>query len=153
MGCGKWEEFAAILGYAVLSSVIDRWRWTKLGLGDFVVSSARSIIDEYILPSSNMQTRWSSLAPIKVNVLAWRLAINKLATKVHLYNRGRVVPSILCGVCDYGIESTDHLFFGCSLAVDLMLEVGRWWRLDIPTIGSFLSWHMLFESLRRKKNY
>ncbi|PWA48977.1 hypothetical protein CTI12_AA486280 [Artemisia annua] len=106
----------------------------------FTVSSARSIIDEHILPSSNMQTRWSSLAPIKVNVLAWRLAINKLATKVNLYNRGLDVPSILCGVCDYGIESTDHLFFGCSLAVDLMVEVGRWWSLDIPTIGSFLGW-------------
>ncbi|PWA70767.1 RNA-directed DNA polymerase, eukaryota, Reverse transcriptase zinc-binding domain protein [Artemisia annua] len=147
----QWEELAAILGSVVLSSAVDKWRWTKLGSGDFTVSSARSIIDEHILPSSNMQTRWSSLAPIKVNVLAWRLAINKLATKVNLYNRGLDVPSILCGVCDYGIESTDHLFFGCSLAVDLMVEVGRWWSLDIPTIGSFLGWHIWFESLSMPK--
>ncbi|GKE30281.1 hypothetical protein Tco_1445665 [Tanacetum coccineum] len=61
----QWEELTAILGYVVLSSAADRWRWTKLGSGDFTVSSARSIIDEYLLPRSNTPTRWSSLAPIK----------------------------------------------------------------------------------------
>ncbi|GKD76258.1 RNA-directed DNA polymerase, eukaryota, reverse transcriptase zinc-binding domain protein [Tanacetum coccineum] len=147
----QWEELATILGYVVLSSVADRWRWTKLGSGNFTVSSERSIIDEYLLPSANTSTRWSSLAPIKVNVLAWRLAINKIVTRVNLYNRGIEVSSILCGVCDHGIESNDHLFFGCSLAMDLMVEVGRWWSLNIPTIGSFLSWHLWFESLTVSK--
>ncbi|GJV52918.1 RNA-directed DNA polymerase, eukaryota, reverse transcriptase zinc-binding domain protein [Tanacetum coccineum] len=147
----QWEELATILGYVALSSVADRWRWTKLGSGDFTVSSARSIIDEYLLPRSNTPTRWSSLAPIKVNVLACRLAINKLATSVNLCNMGIDVPSILCGECNHGIESIDHLFFGFSLAIDLMVEVGRWWSLDIPTIGSFLSWQLWFESLNMSK--
>ncbi|GJS63194.1 RNA-directed DNA polymerase, eukaryota, reverse transcriptase zinc-binding domain protein [Tanacetum coccineum] len=132
----QWEELAAILGYVVMLSAADRWRWTKLGSGEFTVSSTRSIINKYLLPRSNTSTRWSLLAPIKLNILAWRLAINKLVTSVNLYNRGIDVPSILCGVCHHGIGSTYHIFFGCSLAMDLMVEVSPWWSLDIPTIGA-----------------
>nr|GEU89189.1 RNA-directed DNA polymerase, eukaryota [Tanacetum cinerariifolium] len=77
----------------------------KTGLGNFTVSSARSIIDEYLLPSANTSTRWSSFAPIAVNILAWHLAINKIATRVNLYNKGIEVSSILCGVCGHASES------------------------------------------------
>nr|GEW79334.1 putative reverse transcriptase domain-containing protein [Tanacetum cinerariifolium] len=130
----QWEELVGNLGSVVLSSAEDRWRWTKLVAGEFTVASARS-----------------PLVLIKVNVLAWRLAINKLATRVNLYNRGIVVKSMLCGVCDKGTESTDHLFFDCELANELMIEVGSLWSLDIPSTYSFLSWQLWFESLNMSK--
>nr|GEW64905.1 RNA-directed DNA polymerase, eukaryota, reverse transcriptase zinc-binding domain protein [Tanacetum cinerariifolium] len=58
---------------------------------------------------------------------------------------------MLCRVCDKGIESTDHLFCGCELAKELMVEVGSWWSLDIPSIDSFLNWQVWFESLNMSK--
>ncbi|GKB50471.1 RNA-directed DNA polymerase, eukaryota, reverse transcriptase zinc-binding domain protein [Tanacetum coccineum] len=142
----QWEDLVGILDYVILSSAEDRWRWTKLGSGEFTIASARSFIDDYILPNSNIPTRWSHLVPIKVNVLAWRLAINKLATRVNLYNMGIKVNSMLCGVSDKGIESTDHLFFGCELAKELLVEVGNWWSIDIPLIDSFLNWQVCFRN-------
>nr|GFC25290.1 RNA-directed DNA polymerase, eukaryota [Tanacetum cinerariifolium] len=91
------EELVGILGSVILSSAKDRWRWTKLGSGEFTVALARSFRDDYTLPNTNISTRWSPLVPIKVNFLAWRLAINKLAMRVNLYNRGIEVNSVLCG--------------------------------------------------------
>ncbi|GKD43326.1 RNA-directed DNA polymerase, eukaryota, reverse transcriptase zinc-binding domain protein [Tanacetum coccineum] len=136
----QWEELCGILGSVILSSAEDRWRWTKLGSSEFTVASARSFIDDYILPNTNTPTRWSPLVPIKVNVLAWRLASNKLAARVNLYNSGIEVNSILCGVCDKCMESTDHLFFGCELAKELMVEVGRWDCLEVVFLT--LWWHV-----------
>ncbi|GJR80769.1 hypothetical protein Tco_0151554 [Tanacetum coccineum] len=97
----------------------DRWRWTKLGSGEFTVASARSFIDDYILLNTNILTRWSPLVHIKV--------------------------------CDKGIESTDHLFFGCELDKEMMVEVRSWWSLDIPSINSFLNWQVWFEALHMSK--
>ncbi|GJY85007.1 RNA-directed DNA polymerase, eukaryota, reverse transcriptase zinc-binding domain protein [Tanacetum coccineum] len=148
----QWEDLVGILGSATLSSAEDMWRRTKLGSSESTVVSARSFIDDYILPNTNIPTRWSHMVPIKVNVLAWRLAINKIATRVNLYNRGIEVNSMLCGVCDKGIESTDHFFFCCELARELMIEVGNWWSLDIPSIDSFLNWQVWFDSLNMSKN-
>nr|GEW41770.1 RNA-directed DNA polymerase, eukaryota [Tanacetum cinerariifolium] len=109
------------------------------------------ILGSAILSSAEDRWRWSPLVPIKVNVLAWRLAINKLATRVNMYNRWIKVNSMLCEVCDTGIESTYHLFFGYELAKDLMVEVGNWWSLDIPSIDYFLNLQVWFQSLNMSK--
>nr|GEX48624.1 RNA-directed DNA polymerase, eukaryota, reverse transcriptase zinc-binding domain protein [Tanacetum cinerariifolium] len=109
------------------------------------------ILGSAILSSAEDRWRWSPLVPIKVNILAWRLAINKLATRVNLYNRWIKVNSMLCEVCDTGIESTYHLFFGYELAKELMVEVGNWWSLDIPSIDSFLNLQVWFQSLNMSK--
>ncbi|GJV48312.1 hypothetical protein Tco_1438524 [Tanacetum coccineum] len=106
------EELVGILGSIILSSAKDRWRRTKLGSGEFTVALARSFIDDYTLPNTNIPTRWSPLVPIKANVLAWRLAINKLATRVNLYNRGIEVNLVLCGVW----ESKGWCLFALLLA-------------------------------------
>ncbi|CAI9271518.1 unnamed protein product [Lactuca saligna] len=51
---------------------------------DFFVASVRYFIDEHLLPSSVIPTRWIPLVHIKVNVLAWRLSLVRVPTKVNL---------------------------------------------------------------------
>ncbi|GKD27953.1 hypothetical protein Tco_1234167 [Tanacetum coccineum] len=44
---------------------------------------------------------WSKLIPVKVNIMGWRLSIDKLPTRVNLDARGIDVPSVLCPVVGY----------------------------------------------------
>nr|GEV36290.1 retrovirus-related Pol polyprotein from transposon TNT 1-94 [Tanacetum cinerariifolium] len=45
-------------------------------LGEFSVSSVRKYIDDHLLPSSAMKTRWIKEVPIKINVHAWKVKNN-----------------------------------------------------------------------------
>ena len=41
----------------ILNNSQDRWNWSLVGSGEFSVSSVRKIIDDVLLPMSNMKTR------------------------------------------------------------------------------------------------
>ncbi|GJZ77185.1 RNA-directed DNA polymerase, eukaryota [Tanacetum coccineum] len=74
----QWIEFSQLLSSVVLSSASDRWSWSLNGDGVFSMKSAREIIDNHVLANSTSTTRWSKLLPIKVNVFAWRMFLDKL---------------------------------------------------------------------------
>ncbi|GJY16127.1 leucine-rich repeat-containing protein [Tanacetum coccineum] len=57
--------------------------------------------------------------PIKVNVHAWKVRINGLPTRWNISRRGIDIPSILCPLCETGVESSKHLFFKCSVVLEL----------------------------------
>nr|KAJ0203829.1 hypothetical protein LSAT_V11C500277210 [Lactuca sativa] len=76
----QWGSFNRLMEYVSLSHASDRGYWNPSGLGEFLVASARSFIDEKTLPSSSTKTKWSKLVPIKVNDFSWRLALGKLST-------------------------------------------------------------------------
>nr|GEZ14993.1 RNA-directed DNA polymerase, eukaryota [Tanacetum cinerariifolium] len=40
------------------------------------------------------------------------------------------VASLLCPLCDSGMEDAAHLFFRCDMAKDVMFLVSRWWDLE-----------------------
>ncbi|GJX99225.1 RNA-directed DNA polymerase, eukaryota [Tanacetum coccineum] len=61
-------------------------------------------------------TRWLRVVPIKVNVHAWRVCLDKLPTRANLSLRGVDIPSIACPLCNSAVESTSHIFFACPLA-------------------------------------
>ncbi|GJR89914.1 RNA-directed DNA polymerase, eukaryota, reverse transcriptase zinc-binding domain protein [Tanacetum coccineum] len=115
----QWQKFTQLLSSVVLSSTNDRWSWTLNGNGIFLVKSAREVIDKHLLIISSTSTRWSKLIPIKLNIFTWRLFLDKLPTRINLSNRGMDIPCVLCPVCGSKVEPHNHLFFGCSLALDL----------------------------------
>ncbi|XP_021990866.1 uncharacterized protein LOC110887596 [Helianthus annuus] len=53
-------------------------------------------------------------------------------TAVHkkLAKRNVQVGSLTCPVCEWCAESTEHVFTGCSLAVEVWAAVGQWCRLS-----------------------
>ncbi|GJU31820.1 RNA-directed DNA polymerase, eukaryota, reverse transcriptase zinc-binding domain protein [Tanacetum coccineum] len=96
------------------------------GHGDFSVKSATEEIDKHFLLTSSSSTRWSKLLPIKLDGFAWRMFLDKLPTRINLSNRGLEIPCVLCPNCGNAVESRNHLFFGCSMALDLFRLLGRW---------------------------
>lgn len=95
----QWEEMLELLDSVQLTSMVDRWAWTLHGTGSFTVSSARVFIDNKVLITDGEPTRWCKLIPIKVNIMAWRLSLNKLPTRMNLDARGIDVPSVLRLIC------------------------------------------------------
>ncbi|GJT66730.1 RNA-directed DNA polymerase, eukaryota [Tanacetum coccineum] len=108
-------EMRSAISLIILSPAPDTWVWTLDGSRSFTVGSARRYIDKKLLISGSEPTRWCKVIPQKVNILAWRISLDKLPTRINLDVRGFDVPSILCPICD-----TDVAFV--SAMVTLVFE-------------------------------
>ena len=80
------------------------------------MKSARVFIDDSLLPKANAATRWIKVVPIKINMFAWRVCVDKLPTRLNISLRGVDIPFILCHLCSITVESSSHLLFSCNLA-------------------------------------
>ncbi|GJX38651.1 RNA-directed DNA polymerase, eukaryota [Tanacetum coccineum] len=88
------------------------------------------LVDDSMLPKTDVPTRWVKSIPIKINIFAWRVSLDKLPTRLNLSLRGLDIPSIICPLCSIVVESTSHLLFSCQLARQLMIKVVHWWELE-----------------------
>nr|GFA74107.1 RNA-directed DNA polymerase, eukaryota [Tanacetum cinerariifolium] len=61
--------FSRISG-VILSNMRDRWIWFFEASRDFSITSAHRLINDYLLPKADVQTRWVKVVPIKINVFA-----------------------------------------------------------------------------------
>ncbi|GKB43988.1 RNA-directed DNA polymerase, eukaryota, reverse transcriptase zinc-binding domain protein [Tanacetum coccineum] len=107
----KFHELSSRITDVILPQIKDRWVWSLDGSGEFSVKSVRNFIDDSILPKCDAPTRWVKLVPIKLNILAWRIRLDRLPTRMNLSSRGLEIPSILCPLCNKAAESTSHIFF------------------------------------------
>ncbi|GKD33247.1 RNA-directed DNA polymerase, eukaryota [Tanacetum coccineum] len=123
------------------------------GLGVIVVmvTTRSNLLDQQVLISSSTPTRWSKVISIKLNIFMWRLALDKLPTRNNLAKRGIIAPCSLCHICRMDIESKDHLFFRCPMALDLIRLFSRWWSLQIPSLLDYTAWEAWIVGLRLKK--
>ncbi|GKE17429.1 RNA-directed DNA polymerase, eukaryota, reverse transcriptase zinc-binding domain protein [Tanacetum coccineum] len=126
----------------------DRWVWNLENSGLFTVSSLRKKIDAKRLARVAEATRWIKFVPIKVNVLAWKVMIDALPTRLNISRRGIGIPSLSCPICDCGVESTDHLFFRCTLVKQLGHKVLTWWNLPVAEFDSYVAWKSWLSSMR-----
>ncbi|GJR43593.1 RNA-directed DNA polymerase, eukaryota [Tanacetum coccineum] len=134
-----------------LAQMQDRWYWSLMGIGIFSVKSVRNFIDDFMLVSDEVPTRWVKMIPIKVNVFAWRVRMDKLLTRLNLSLRGMDIPSILCPICDLEVESISHLLFSCSMARDILSKVFQWWSLDSTSFLSYEDWLSWFIDIHTSK--
>nr|GEY95616.1 RNA-directed DNA polymerase, eukaryota [Tanacetum cinerariifolium] len=122
----------------MLNPLKDRWSWDLNGSGEFSVASARRYIDNNRLPDISFKTRWIKQVPIKVNVHAWW----------NISRRGIDIPSILCPLCETGVESSKHLFFNCSVVRAIFRKVCIWWDASYMALDSFDEWIFWITNLR-----
>ncbi|GJT44617.1 RNA-directed DNA polymerase, eukaryota [Tanacetum coccineum] len=134
--------------YGFAFNKIPLWVWDLNGEGNFCVKDARDLLDEVFLPKENVVTRWIKSIPIKINVFAWKLHLDRIPTRINLDRRGVQVPSILCPVCNDAHEDTSHLFFSCVVATDIARLICRWWNLTWIPVGSYSDWLAWFNSIR-----
>ncbi|GJV32300.1 RNA-directed DNA polymerase, eukaryota [Tanacetum coccineum] len=80
----QMEYLSQALNSVKLRDEPDRWIWELDVTGCFSVASVRRYIEDQMCVRRGSPTRWLRLVPIKVNVFAWRLALNKLPTKLNM---------------------------------------------------------------------
>ncbi|GJW41141.1 RNA-directed DNA polymerase, eukaryota [Tanacetum coccineum] len=136
----QMEELLSLVNSVELYVETNVWNWSLSGDGIFLVSSARIHVDEGLCIMDGPHTRWFKLVPIKVNILVWRIRLNKLPSRYNMSLRGLDIPSISCLVCLVGVETIDHIFFSCSTASDIIARILVWWEFLIIELSSFLDW-------------
>ncbi|GJZ48428.1 putative reverse transcriptase domain-containing protein, partial [Tanacetum coccineum] len=96
-------------------------------------------------------TRWVKEIPIKINILAWKVSLDKLPTRLNLSLHGIEIHTISCPICSSTGESCSHLLFSCNMARILINKVAHCWELDIPDLLSYEEWLDWFKVLRLPK--
>ncbi|GJZ16707.1 RNA-directed DNA polymerase, eukaryota, reverse transcriptase zinc-binding domain protein [Tanacetum coccineum] len=120
-----------------LSSEQDVCYWTIADDGMFSVSSTRHHIDSLILPTLDNPTQWDKTLPRKVNIFMWRFMLDRLPHRLNLSSRGIDIPTIACPSCNGNVESSNHIFFGCSNAKDIWNIIRNWCDIEFPACTSF----------------
>ncbi|GKC99214.1 RNA-directed DNA polymerase, eukaryota [Tanacetum coccineum] len=146
------DQLQELIGTSILSNAEDRWVWDLNGSGSFCVKGACNLLDEAFLPKDETATRWIKLIPIKINVFAWKVYLDRLPTRLNLHHWDVHVPSLLCPICSASSEDTPHLLFSCSMATDVARLVCRWWDLVWTPFGSYSEWLSWFKTIRLGSN-
>ncbi|GKA00535.1 RNA-directed DNA polymerase, eukaryota, reverse transcriptase zinc-binding domain protein [Tanacetum coccineum] len=130
-----------------LSDHKDSWLRSLNSSNEYTVASVRALVDANTLVVDTTATRWNCNVPIKVNVFLWRLALNKIPSKLNLDRIGIDVDSTLCSICGEDVKTVNHIFFSCEMAKDLWALLAKWWSLDIPICSNFSEWSSWLDSL------
>lgn len=131
-----------------LNQNMDTWKWALGCSDDYQVAATRQYIDEVRLGEGCSVFEWNNLIPIKVNIFSWKLSLKRLPTKDNLLVRGIASQDPNCVNCCNGLETINHVFFTCNMAMDLWSLCGRWCGLNIPILLSWDDWRIWMESLR-----
>ncbi|GJX24443.1 RNA-directed DNA polymerase, eukaryota, reverse transcriptase zinc-binding domain protein [Tanacetum coccineum] len=144
----QFQQIDRILQKVNLKPIKDSWVWELDKSGTFSVASVRKCIDDTMIQSYELKTRWNNLVPIKVNIHAWRVSNNSLPTRFNISRRGMLIDSIICPNCDVGVETTGHSFFSCSMVRDINLLIARWWNINIEDFDCYEEWSTWIDSVR-----
>ncbi|GJZ12725.1 RNA-directed DNA polymerase, eukaryota [Tanacetum coccineum] len=139
---------SGVISSSFLANMEDRWVWTLNGNGLFRVSDIRILIDDFFLPKDEVATRWIKYFPIKINIFAWKVSLDRLPTRLNLAHRGVHVSSLDCPVCSLVHESSSHILFSCSMATDIARLICRWWDLGWSPFGSYVEWLSWFKNVK-----
>nr|GEX07254.1 RNA-directed DNA polymerase, eukaryota [Tanacetum cinerariifolium] len=134
------------MAHSILASFLRRN--LRDGDGVFSVASVRNLIDDKTLAEVGAKTRWIKYVPIKVNILAWRIKLNNLPSRLNLSRRGLDLDTILCPSCNLAVESSNHIIFGCPMVKDLFKFFARWWDVSMTTFFSYDEWWNWFSNLQ-----
>nr|GEX73276.1 hypothetical protein [Tanacetum cinerariifolium] len=118
----QYDALSDLLNAVTLVPMVDRRVWSLESSDEFSVASIRKVIDEKRLSIVNSMTRWVKYVPIKVNVLAWKVKIDALLTRL----------DISC----------------CSLARQIARKISLWWNVNYVDVNSYVEWLNWLVSLR-----
>ncbi|GKD06184.1 RNA-directed DNA polymerase, eukaryota, partial [Tanacetum coccineum] len=114
----QFDSLKAMVEGTSLVNIRDRWIWSLQSSGDFTVASIKAV-------------------PIKVNVLAWKIKLDNLPTRLNISRREMDIDSILCPTCGKAVESTRHIFFTCQIARDILHLITSWWNIPYMEVSSY----------------
>ncbi|XP_071708516.1 uncharacterized protein [Rutidosis leptorrhynchoides] len=109
------RDLCSKIGHVVLRDERDSWHWSLAEDNGYSVSGTRCYIDEAILPTDNIYKMWIKEIPRKINNFIWRLALDRLHTRLNLSRCGLEIEAIWCVSCGCNIESIHHVVFECEI--------------------------------------
>ena len=128
------------IGEVTLLPKADRFVWSLNNSQVYSVASMRSAIDDTRSSSISTVTRWIKIMTIKIKIFERKVKMNALPSRFNISRRGIDIASLSCPLCDNGIETTNHLFFNCYLAKELIDKIVRWWNISYGNISSYDDW-------------
>ncbi|GJS73994.1 RNA-directed DNA polymerase, eukaryota [Tanacetum coccineum] len=134
-----------------LLDLIRKKVWSLEATCEFFVKSVRQLIDDSILPKEEVATRWVKVMPIKINVLYWRVCLDKLPTRLNLSLKGIDTLTIVSPLCHASVEFGSHILFSCPMARHLWRQLMRWWELEDIDLASYDDWLIWLNSSRLSK--
>ncbi|GJW49663.1 RNA-directed DNA polymerase, eukaryota [Tanacetum coccineum] len=137
----QFSELKAILDGLLLSSAKDRWSWSIDGSEEFSVASTRRLLDDHLLQGTSVKTRWVKEVPIKINIMAWKVRFDYLPSRFNLSKRGLDILDICCPTCTHEAETTNHIFFSCTMVREIYLKIAHWWDVRYSNFSSYEDWY------------
>jgi hypothetical protein len=140
----------------------DRWRWLAHETDFFTVKTAyKSLLNSLDLPEIDtatvnaLKSLWLNNVPSKVSIFGWKLMLEKLPTGEALFNKGIITNNHdrCCVFCFKENEDINHIFFKCSISVEVWRTIFRWMGLkDIPFLNICNHFTLFGESLKETNN-
>nr|GEU65177.1 RNA-directed DNA polymerase, eukaryota [Tanacetum cinerariifolium] len=100
----------------ILTNIPDCSVWSLEATGEFSVKFVRQLIDDSILSKEEVATRRVKVMPIKINVFAWRVRLNKLPTRLNIFLKCINISTIVCPLFHASVKSSSHILFSCPMA-------------------------------------
>ncbi|GJZ30560.1 RNA-directed DNA polymerase, eukaryota [Tanacetum coccineum] len=142
------NSLAEISRMTTLVPCKDCYVWMLESDGVFSVASIRKEIDGNRFQDVSLPTRWVKSVPIKVNIIAWKVKSNALPTRFNISRRGMDIDSIVCPICNAGVESTNHIFVQCVVVRQIMRKISSWWNINYLDVNSYEEWRVWLVSIR-----
>ncbi|GJX27849.1 RNA-directed DNA polymerase, eukaryota [Tanacetum coccineum] len=118
------------------------------GDGEFMVKDVRNLLDEVVLPHADYPTRWVKYIPIKINIFAWKISLDRIPSKINLQKRGVSMEYNFCSICDEDVEDTSHIMFKCEMTSIMHQNICRWWQIDFNHVSSYAEWLSWLKNIR-----
>ncbi|XP_071713331.1 uncharacterized protein [Rutidosis leptorrhynchoides] len=134
---GELESLTNLINSFVFnnSDEADSWMWKMAPNGRFTTKLLNETIEEVRNMGSSLRikTQRNYLTPKKVEVFIWRARLRRLPIRVELDKRGVDLDSVLCRLCNNGIESVEHTLILCQQALEVWERVVKWCGLSNVT--------------------
>ncbi|MFS7937724.1 putative reverse transcriptase zinc-binding domain-containing protein [Helianthus anomalus] len=128
-------SLSSMVSLVVIGVGKDMWKWLGDSTGSFSVRSVKDMLNHGNINPERFVFEWCRWVPLKCNIFAWRLELNRIATYDALFSRGIVSQVGTCPMCGSDDESVIHLFISCRFASIIWYKVSRW--CHIPSIFAF----------------
>ena len=127
----EMQDVMFVLSQVSFSGGLDLWRWDLDSNGSFSVAAVKEWLrkDRYVQPVQLM--RWEAWVPLKVNILTWRIELDRVPTRLALVRSNVSIADIRCPLCDTEEESIKHLFVDCGFVFKVWSKVWSWCKISI----------------------
>ncbi|XP_022032249.1 uncharacterized protein LOC110933327 [Helianthus annuus] len=149
------SDCLSFLNGVSISDVKDKWLWSPDGSGRFSTLSFRSLFS-FASESGQRYSIWKGgWIKSKCDIFIWRASQDRIPTRQALPRRNILIDSSDCILCGEDIETVDHLFSACRIAVEVWEKISAW--LKIPPLfafsfGDIISIHESVGENRRAKD-